>query len=147
MEIGALNDGYKDCAQTVRRTMLALLAVFAGLALVLAAVGMFGVISYGVSQRTREFGVRLALGATSRDVLRGVLRRGVVLAAAGVLIGLVLAAATSRALSSLLFGVSTIDLFTYVAVAAMLVMVAVAACWVPARRAARVEPVVALRHE
>jgi putative ABC transport system permease protein len=138
---------YVDRALAPTRFALALLGLFAGMALVLAAVGIFGVVSYGVRLRTREFGIRLALGATSGDVVRSVLRRAIILAAAGVLVGLGVAAATSRALEGLLFEVSTMDLFTYVAVAALLVLVAVFASWTPARRAARVEPVVALRHE
>ncbi len=138
---------YVDRALAPTRFTLALLAVFAGLALALAAVGMFGVISYVVSRRNREFGIRLAIGATSGEVLRSVLLRGVALAGAGVLVGVAIAAATSRALSSLLFGVSATDPLTYVAVSALLVAVAVVACWVPARRAASVDPAAVLRYE
>ena len=124
-----------------------LLGVFAALALLLAAVGIYGVMSYVVSLRTNEIGVRMALGAQPRDVLGLVLGRGTKLAVAGVAIGLAGALALSRFLSSLLFGVRSTDPPTFLAVALLLIAVALAACYFPARRAMRVEPLVALRHE
>jgi len=130
-----------------RRFSTVLLGVFAALALLLAAVGIYGVMSYVVSLRTNEIGVRMALGAQPRDVLGLVLGRGTKLAVAGVAIGLAGALALSRFLSSLLFGVRSTDPPTFLAVALLLIAVALAACYFPARRAMRVEPLVALRHE
>ena len=130
-----------------RRFSTVLLAVFAVLALVLAAVGIYGVMSYVVSLRTNEMGIRMALGAQPRDVLGLVLGRGTKLALAGVAIGTAGAFTLSRFLSSLLFGVRSTDPPTFLAVALLLIAVALAACYFPARRAMRVEPLVALRHE
>lgn len=124
-----------------------LLGIFAALALVLAAAGIFGVISYWASQRTREIGIRVALGAESLDVLRLVLGQGMRLAGIGIAIGLAGGLAVSRYLASLLFGVTSHDPLTFVGVTLVLAGVSVLACWVPARRAARVDPLVALRHE
>jgi predicted permease len=124
-----------------------LLAAFAGLALLLASIGLFGVLSYAVTQRTREIGVRLALGATSSRVARLVIGRGLVLTGIGLTIGVALAWAASRALSALLFGVGATDPATFAAVAALLVGVALAACSAPALRAARVDPIRVLRQE
>jgi putative ABC transport system permease protein len=124
-----------------------LLAVFASLALVLAAVGIYGVMSYLVAQRSREIGVRLALGAVPGEVLRMVLGRGMLLALAGAALGLAGAVGLTRLLRSWLYGVSALDPVTFAAVAALLLLVALAACWLPARRAAMVDPVVALRSE
>jgi putative ABC transport system permease protein len=138
---------YVGHALAPTRFALALLSLFAGLALVLAIVGLFGVISYAVSQNTREFGVRMALGANAKQVLRQVLFGGLALAGLGGALGLLLALATSRALSTLLFGVTGTDALTYAVVVLVLVGVAGLACWVPARRAASLEPAVALRHE
>jgi len=116
------------------------------LALGLAAVGIYGVMSYFVNDRTREIGVRMALGARKETVLGMVLGRGLVLALAGVGIGLLGAAVLSRFLSSLLFEVTGTDATTYVTVAAVLVLLSAAAIYAPARRATRVDPIVALRH-
>jgi len=124
-----------------------LLGIFAALALVLAAAGIFGVISYWASQRTREIGIRVALGAESHDVLRLVLGQGMRLAGVGILIGLAGGLALSRYLGSLLFGVTSHDPLTFAGVTLVLGGVSALACWVPARRAASVDPMVALRHE
>jgi predicted permease len=124
-----------------------LLGLFAGLAAVLAAVGVFGVVSYSVTQRTREFGVRVALGADRTDVLAMVVRRGVLCAGAGLVVGLGAAAALVRVLRGMLFGVKAYDPTTFAGVAAAVLAVAAAAAWIPARRATSVDPIVALRYE
>ena len=130
-----------------RRFSMLLLGMFAGIALLLASVGIYGVISYLVSQRTREVGIRLALGARTEDVLRLVVGRGALLALAGIGIGLAAALAATQALSKMLFGVSASDPLTYVAVALVLGGVGVLASYLPARRAAAIDPMVALRYE
>jgi len=129
------------------RFYAALLGAFAGLALFLAAVGIYGVISYSVSQRTRELGIRLALGATARAVLRLVLQQGLLLAGAGIALGLVASVALTRVLRSLLFGIGALDPLTLASVCGLLAAAAVLACWLPARRAARVDPLVAMKAE
>ncbi len=129
------------------RFHMLLLVCFAALALVLAAVGIYGVVAYSVAQRTRETGIRMALGASPAAVLGAVLREAGLLAAAGVLAGIALAAAGTRVLSALLFGVRPADPLTFAAVAALLVGVALLAAWIPARRATRVDPSIALRCE
>lgn len=130
-----------------RRFSMILFGVFAALALVLACVGIYGVISYLVGQRTNEIGVRIALGAQRADVLRLILGEGTRMALLGVVIGIVAALGLTRLMSNQLFGVTAQDPLTFGGVALSLVIVAIAACYVPARRAMRVDPIVALRHE
>ncbi len=130
-----------------QRFVMLLLSAFAGLAVLLAAVGIYGVISQVVAQRTQEIGVRMALGAQSRDVLRLVLGRGATLTGLGVLLGLIGAVALTRLIAGFLYGVRPTDLTTILAVTTLLVCVALTAAWLPARRATKVDPMVALRYE
>jgi predicted permease len=130
-----------------RRFSMEVVGLFALTALLLAGLGIYGVISYLVSERTHEIGIRLALGAQSRNILRMVLREGLRLAVAGAALGLVVALIISRSMAGLLYGVRPTDPFTFAAVAVLLVAVALLACYIPARRAIRVDPLVALRHE
>jgi putative ABC transport system permease protein len=130
-----------------RRFSMVLLAIFSGLAAVLAAIGLYGVMSFTVTQRSKELGVRLALGAGTEDVLRLVLTQGMRLVLVGVGIGLVAALALSRVLRSMLFNVSATDPLTFVLISLLLVVVTLLATWLPARRATRVDPVVVLRDE
>jgi putative ABC transport system permease protein len=130
-----------------RRYPMLLLAGFAALAVILAAVGIYGVLSYTVGQRTREIGVRMALGARRGDVLRMVLGSGLRLTLLGVVVGAVGAAVAGRALGRLLYGITPTDPVTFGAVALLLTVIATIACYLPARRATRVDPMVALRAE
>jgi putative ABC transport system permease protein len=125
----------------------ALMAALGGIALVLASVGVFGVMSYSVSERTHEIGVRMSLGAQTGDILRMVLRSGMFLAALGLAIGLPIAFLMARALASLLFGVEAADPFSFIGLPVLLAAVAALACYLPARRAARLDPLKALRYE
>jgi ABC-type antimicrobial peptide transport system permease subunit len=124
-----------------------LLTMFSALSLTLAALGIYGVISYAVAQRTNEIGIRMALGAQRGDVLRLVAGNGLRIAVAGAVLGAAGAFALTRFLSGLLFGVSSMDVGTFLAMAGVLVAVTMLACWAPARRASRVDPLVALRYE
>jgi ABC-type antimicrobial peptide transport system permease subunit len=130
----------------VARIGAVLLGAFAGLALLLAAIGVYGVVSFGVAQRTREIGLRMALGAGARSVQGMVLKQGLRLVAAGLSIGLVLAVVAARFLESLLFGVSGRDPLTFALVPLVLAVVALVACLLPARRATRLDPLTALRY-
>ena len=136
---------YLSVAQPRFRTML--IALFAALALVLAGLGIYGVLSYAVAQRTHEIGIRLALGAQQRQVLRQVIGQGMKLVVIGAAIGLAAALTLTRLMQALLFEVTPTDPLTFAGVALLLTIVALAACWVPARRATKVDPLVALRHD
>jgi putative ABC transport system permease protein len=129
------------------RFLTLLLSIFAGVALALAAVGTYGVMSYSVEERRQEIGVRMALGAESGKVLRMVLGQGVIVAAIGLVAGVAGAFALTRLLSSLLFDIAPRDTATFVAAPAVLAAVAIAACWIPAWRATRVDPAIVLRDE
>jgi len=130
-----------------RRFSMFLLGVFAGCASLLAAIGIYGVVSFWVSQRTRELGIRAALGARQSDIMRLVIRQAVVLVVMGIAVGLIAALGLTRVMASLLFGVSATDAVTYALLAVVLGIVALVASYVPARRAAGVPPIVALRHD
>ena len=128
-----------------RRLVLALMAAFGALALLLAGIGLYGVLAFSVARRTPELGIRAALGATRASLLALVLTRGLALIAAGLVTGALLAAATTGVLGSLLFGVSAVDAPPFAASAGVILVACVAACAIPARRAARVDPLTAIR--
>jgi predicted permease len=130
-----------------RRFTTVLLSLFAGFALALATIGIYGVMAYLVSQGTREIGIRMALGATQKTVLKLVVKQGMVLAVSGVALGLIAALAFSRLVSGLLFGVKATDPLTFAAITILLTVVALFASYIPARRAARIDPMISLRCE
>jgi ABC-type antimicrobial peptide transport system permease subunit len=145
-EISTMEANISDSLATRRLTM-SLLGAFAALALVLASVGLYGVMALSVTQRTREFGIRLALGAPRRDVFRLALGRGLLLVGIGLGLGLLGALGAGRALASLLYNVGSLDPWALLTAIIALAGVAILACWFPARRATRVDPIVALRYE
>ena len=140
-------DAIVDAELANRTQVLQLLGTFAALALVLAALGIYAVLSFLVSQRTREIGVRMAIGARSQDIVRGMLAYAARLTLAGVVLGMGGGIVTTRLLSSLLFGITPLDWRTFAGVATLLMLVALAAAYVPTRRAALVDPVIALRDD
>jgi putative ABC transport system permease protein len=128
-----------------QRFSMLLLAIFAGVALVLAAVGIYGVMSYSIAQQTREIGIRMALGAQRSDVLKMTVKQGLRLVAFGLVIGLVAAFVLTRVMASLLFGISATDPLTFISISLVLLAVAILASYIPALRATRVDPIIALR--
>jgi putative ABC transport system permease protein len=129
------------------RMVAVLLAIFGGIALLLAAVGIYSVMSYVVTQRVREIGIRLALGSQTADVLKLVIGQGMKLVAIGMAFGLAMSFALTRLVASMLFEMSATDPVIFTAIASLLMVVAAIACYLPARRATKVDPMVALRHE
>ena len=134
-------------ASFMRRFPALLISIFAGVALLLASIGIYGVVSYSVSQQTHYIGVRMALGAQPSDILKMVLKQGLVLALLGVAIGVLAALGLMRLLSTLLYEVSTTDVGTFAFVTSALFIIALLACYLPARRATKVDPLTALRYE
>jgi ABC-type antimicrobial peptide transport system permease subunit len=140
-------DQLVETAASPRRFTMLLLAIFAGMALLLAAVGIYGVIAYSVGQRTRELGIRMALGASPGMLERQVVKESLLLSFVGAVVGLLGLAGLSRYIASLLFGTSPADPMVFTAATVVLIGVASFAAWIPARRAARIDPVSALRFE
>jgi len=145
-KVATLQTLVDDTMAQPRFSML-LMVMFGALALMLASVGIYGVVSFGVAQRTREIGIRMALGAERGEVFGMILRQGARLAGWGVVVGLAVAFAVTRLMRALLYGVEPFDPPTFVAVPVLLIAIALVACYVPARRAMRVDPMVALRDE
>jgi putative ABC transport system permease protein len=140
-------DGILSHSVAAQRFNLLLLTVFASLALILAAVGIYGVMSYATAQRTHEIGIRVALGARTTDVLRLVMGQGLRLTVLGVIAGLIGSYGLTRVMTGLLFGVSATDPMTFGLITLLLATVSLVACYIPARRAMKVDPMVALRYE
>jgi putative ABC transport system permease protein len=136
-----------DASVAQPRFTATLLMIFAAIALVLASIGIYGVMSYSVTERTKEFGILMAVGAQQRDVLKMVLGQGLKVALVGVAVGLLAAILLTRVLVNQLYGMSATDPLTFVGVSLLLLMVALVACYVPALRATKVDPIIALRHE
>ena len=145
-EIRSMQDRLYDSLAR-QRFSTTMLSVFAGLALVLAAIGIYGVMAYLVNQGAREMGIRIALGATPRNILLLVVKSGMTLALCGVASGLAGALLLTKAMGSLLYGIDATDPFTYISISGMLMAIALVACYFPARRAARVDPMISLRCE
>jgi putative ABC transport system permease protein len=142
-----LEDALSENWYTEPKFLMTLMSVFAGLGLLLVLVGIYSVLSYSVARRTHEIGIRMAMGAERGDVLRMIVRQGLKLALIGVAVGIAGALALTRYLSDMLYGVKPTDPLTFIAVSLTLIAVALAACYIPARRAAKVDPMVALRYE
>lgn len=140
-------DQLVDDALKARRFNLMLLGGMAALALALAGIGIYGVMSFVTRQRTHELGIRIALGAQARDIVRLVVGEGLVLTLLGVVAGVLASFALTRFLVSLLFGIGTMDMVTYISISALLTAIALLACYIPARRATQVDPLIALRYE
>jgi putative ABC transport system permease protein len=140
-------DSLVDTSMAADRFAMLLLGAFGALALILAAIGMYGVISYSVMQRTAEIGVRIALGAQREQIFAMILLKGTRLVAAGIVIGLLVALLTTRLMTSFLYGVQPTDPATFTAVSLLLMAVALLACYLPARKAMKVDPIIALRYE
>ena len=140
-------DDVLSAAQSRPRFLTLLLALFSAVALAIATIGIYGVISYSVERRSKEFGLRMALGAQPSDVLSLVMKQGAGLALVGVAAGLIAAFALTRLMTTLLFGVTATDPATFAVVTAILTIVALAASYIPARRATKVDPIVTLRYE
>jgi putative ABC transport system permease protein len=132
---------------SAERMIAVLLSIFSGVALLLAAIGVYGVMAYSVAQRTREIGIRMALGAEGKDLLKLIVGQGLTLVVIGAGVGLLLSLAFTRLLQTLLFGVSATDPLAFGAIIALLMLVGLMACYLPARRATKVDPLVALRYE
>jgi putative ABC transport system permease protein len=141
-----ISDSISNSLYTARIGAL-LIGIFGALALLLASIGLYGVMSFAVSRRTREIGIRMALGAQAADVFGLVLRQGLGMVLVGLVIGLAAAGVVTRLLTSFLFGIKPLDPITFVVISFLLVLVAVAACFIPAHRATKVDPLVALRYE